>query len=190
MLWRGLLLTWILGGWFVEYVLNYVAKHKEWLRGSAVVFLVLGILLLLEGGFRISTATADNLEALIPKKLGSLGPCVASGGEKDVIVRVYQDQSQENRYYFLEFSKNTLFDRYALTDTWSVEDTKKPVYNVVSSALRMYPYEVDVHKGTVTLFKHSTAQNVSRSTLFILYGGGLLLMTMLPSVKERSGDGQ
>lgn len=190
MLWRGLLLTWILGGWFVEYVLNYVAKYKKNLRNYAMAIMILGILLLLEGGFRISTATADNLEALIPKKLGSLGPCVASGGEKDVIVRVYQDQSQENRYYCLEFSKNTLFDRYALTDTWSYEDTAEPIKSIVSSALRMYPYEVDVHKGTVTLFKPSTSHNVSTSTLYILFGAGFLVMTMLPSVKERSGNGQ
>lgn len=126
---------------------------KKWIsRVLCAVIIVLGITCLLEGGFHIFTIGRKELYKQVPRGLFVEYPSVISNTEKqDVAVIVYRDAEKADTYYILEFSKNLVFDRFALTEVHQWEEPAEVFRTVVSSRLHHYAYSVDMEQGTVEI---------------------------------------
>lgn len=139
-------------------------KTMLWILAAALIFLWL--LLLLEGGFHISTAGIGELDKLVPGDIPAQLPSAFSNTEKeDVAVSVYRDAGDEKTFYILEFSKNLLFDKYALAEVHKCDEPLRAFRTVASSPLHHYAYEVDLVEGTIEIYEGSRNRNLTSSLL-------------------------
>lgn len=136
--------------------------------------------MLLEGGFRISTGRYDRLQEMVALEDAVL---VGSGesSRADVVVFLYQESGRDNGYYMVEFSKNSLWDRYCVAEVNRWEDAGEQTYNSVASSARYhYPYSVEFRTKTVTVFE-GTRRNTLLHSVWLF--GAVCLVQFL--VKKR-----
>lgn len=152
-----------------------------------ILWLVLALLVfvcsawnLLEGGMFLSTAKRGQLETLVTKVEGAVCPPIAVGEKENVVVALCENQA--GGMYILEFSKNTLFDRYSLREAhrWYGTD---PFATVASSAIRNYPYEVDLETDTVTIYDGSLRNNVWNDVITLVLS--LLVLVIYPFERNK-----
>ena len=133
-------------------------KSIQW--GSLIFLIAAACMLLLEGGFRISTGRYDQLQEMVTLENALL---LESGesSRADVVVFLYEETGKDNVYYLVEFSKNSLWNRYCVAEVNRWEDTGAQTYNsVASSAMYHYPYSVDLQRKTVTIFEGTRRNNL------------------------------
>ncbi len=134
---------------------------KKLQRGLGIVLLLIGIIFFLEGGFRLSTMQYDDLEKITSSNSNILFPSIAENAtKKDVVVSVHYDRETEDTVYILEFSKNTVWDRYSLTDVHKCSTQTDQFQSVVSSAIFDYPYMVDLTNMSVEIYDGSISRNL------------------------------
>lgn len=134
---------------------------------AGFLFLLIGIFIFLEGGLHISTLKADELDKALPS--GSYSFVMEDTSQKDVIVQVYQNENS-NTYSVLEFSKNTLFPRYTLTEKHEMPKSKDTYCTVVSSALYVHAYFVDYQNMVVNIADSQISSTIHMILLFLFWG--------------------
>lgn len=148
--------------------------------GLGIILLLAGILVFLEGGFRLSTTRYDDLEKITSSNSNILFPGIAENAtKKDVIVSVHDDRETENTVYILEYSKNTIWDRYSLTDIHKCDMETGQFHSVVSSALYDYPYTVDLTNMSVEIYDGNVSGNLTWSIFAFSVGLLSILYTFI-----------
>lgn len=150
---------------------------KKLLKFTSIIFITIGLLLLLEGGFRFSVTNKNNINKLIPseKKINN-DWLVASSEKKDIIINLYYNQ--QDTIYILEYSKNTIFNLYSLTQINEIKTTNdNNIFNsVISSAINHYAYSVDSKKMEVKIHEPVFSENVYNSLLILFAGMSILFI--------------
>ena len=146
-----------------------------------VLYMLMGIFILLEGGFHISTLRANKLDKVLPSSGYSL--VMEDTAQKDVIVQVYKNK-KEDTYSVLEFSKNTLFPRYALTEKHDMPKRKDTYCTVVSSAFYDHVYFVDYENNIVKIEQGQHSDKIGWAITHLLFGIGWIAMIFWKLRKE------
>ncbi len=108
----------------------------------------ISMMILLEGGFHLSTLKADELNKALPE--GNYALVMENTKQDDVIVQVYCNE-KHHTFLVMEFSKNILFPRYRLTEKHFMPTKKHSFTTVISSALHDYAYQVDYQTMTIDI---------------------------------------
>ena len=161
----------------VMHRLNKGGKRMKKLRISSVligfVLVAIGIILITEGGLRISHIPYDELPQYSPQDMADCSPCLLECSEKrDVVISVYMDNT--NAFHILEFARNMFFNRYSLVGTHIYNASDQPFYSVVSTAFFDYPYCVDVSNSSIQIAERKISTTPFYS-LFILFLGCAIL---------------
>lgn len=155
---------------------------KKLQRGIGVILLLTGIILFLEGGFRLSIIQYDDFKKITSFNSNILFPSIAENTAKeDVIVSVHHDRETENTVYILEYSKNTVWDRYSLTDVHKCNIETGQFRSVVSSAVFDYPYEVDFADMSIEIYDGS----ISRNLMLAIFAFAIGLFNFLYSYAQK-----
>lgn len=146
---------------------------KKLQTGLGIILLLAGILFFLEGGFRLSTTRYEDLEKITSSNSGILFPSIAENTtKKDVIVSIHHDREAENTVYILEYSKNTIWDRYSLNGVHKCDMETGQFHSVVSSARYDYPYSVDLTNMSIEIYDGKVSGNLI--WVILVFGVGLL----------------
>lgn len=93
----------------------------------------MGIILITEGGLRISHLPYDELPQYKTEDMADSAPYLLECSEEgDVVISVYRND--DNAFRILAFARNMLLGRYSLVDTHVYNASDKPFYSVVSTA--------------------------------------------------------
>ena len=93
------------------------------------ILVAIGIILIAEGGLRISHIPYDELPQYPPQDMADCSPCLLECSEKrDVVISVYMDNT--NAFHILEFARNMFFNRYSLVGTHIYNASDQPFYSV------------------------------------------------------------
>lgn len=138
-----------------------------------VALVVIGIILITEGGFRISHITYDEIPQYAIQDVANGSPWLQKFSErKDVAISVYMDSNSIGTFYILEFSRNTISNRYSLVDTHICTVTGQPFYSVVSTAFYDYAYCVDLPNLSVEIFEENISSTLYYSIFILSLGIG------------------
>lgn len=142
----------------------------------SLILIAIGIMLIAEGGLRISHITYDELPQYTTPDTVDHPLCLLGySEEKDVVISVYRNNN--NSFCILEFARNTFFNRYSLVDTHIYNVSDQPFYSVVSTAFFDYPYCVDVSEFSIEIAERSISRTPFYS-LFIISIGCMLSFYM------------
>lgn len=159
---------------------------KKFQIGLGIILLLAGILFFLEGGFHLSTTRYDDLDKITSSNSNILFPSIAENAtKKDVIVSVHKDREAENSVYILEYSKNTIWDRYSLTDIHKCDLETGQFRSVVSSARYDYAYTVDLTNMSVEIYDGNNSGNLAWSIFTFSVGLlDILYYTFVPGRRK------
>lgn len=136
---------------------------------------IIGCLLLTEGGFRISLITYDDL----PEYASFCGSPyrLEYSEQKDVAVSAYLDLDKDNLHVY-EFARNTIFNRYSLADVHIFSASDLPVHSVVSTAFFDYPYSIDSTELSIHFYEKSNSNTFYYSLFLLLMGGAAIAYSL------------
>lgn len=116
------------------------------------ILIAVGLMLLTEGGLRISTITYEELSQYEMEEMpDGLPAVVAVSPEKDAVISVFTDGN--NGIYILEFSRSLILDRYSLVEKHHYTESGQTFNSVVSTAVSHYAYCVDPSGPSVEIYE-------------------------------------
>lgn len=139
------------------------------------ILVAIGIILMTEGGLRISHIPYDELPQYLPQDMADSSSCLLECSEKrDVVISVYMDNA--GAYHILEFSRNMFFNRYSLVGTHIYNTSDQPFYSVVSTAFFDYPYCVDVSNSSIQIAERKISTTPFYSLFTMALGCAILFL--------------
>ena len=131
------------------------------------ILVAIGIILITEGGLRISHIPYDELPQYSPQDMADCSPCLLECSEKrDVVIS----------FHILEFARNMFFNRYSLVGTHIYNTSDTPFYSVVSTAFFDYPYCVDVSNSSIQIAERKISTTPFYSLFIIALGCAILFL--------------
>lgn len=144
------------------------------LIGAALI--ISGCLLIMEGGFHISYIAYDDVPKYAAENAPDGAPSQLEYSEqKDAAVSAFVD---ENNVYIYEFSRNTIFNRYSLTDTHVCGLSDLPFHSVVSTAFFDYPYSIDSTDLSIHIYEKTISGTFCYSLFLLLMGGAVIAYSL------------
>lgn len=138
---------------------------------AGLILLTIGAILITEGGFRISRITYDDLPRYEIQSIAAGSPYLMKySQQEDAVISVYADQNSEDTFYILEFTRNTVFNRYSLADSHIYTVSDSPFYSVVSTAFYDFPYCVDLSGSAIEIYEGTISGNLYFSLFLLLLG--------------------
>lgn len=141
-----------------------------------LLLVIIGGILITEGGFRISHITYDELPNYVAPDMVEASPCILEHSEqKDVVISVYMDKNNKNSFYILEFARNMIFNRYSLIDTHICTLSDQKFNSVVSTAFYDYAYSVDLPNLSIDIFEKNLSGTPFYSLFLIFLGCAMIV---------------
>ena len=141
----------------------------------SLILIAIGIMLIAEGGLRISHITYDELPQYTTPDTVDHPLCLLGySEEKDVVISVYRNNN--NSFRILEFARNMIFNRYSLVDTHIYVASDQPFYSVVSTAFFDYAYCVDVSNFSIKIAERKISSTPFYSLFIISLGCTIIFL--------------
>lgn len=142
-------------------------------NGRKLLFMVgvgvilLGFVLLIEGGFRISR---KSLPGILEEIERGDGRKVSSVAEKDDLAIVYCPGNDEKEVIIYELSQNPITKMYSISDRNIAYKEWGEFMSVVESPFHIYCYRVDLTTGGISFFEGSLCDHPYISCVVIMCG--------------------
>lgn len=156
--------------------------RKMYYRIFGFLLIALAIIHLTEGTLLtsiISQAKLKNHAIYLEDDLPSWKTAYSS--DKNVIVKIFNDKNNQNVYYILEYSKNSLLQHYSLKDVTKYDHPSSPIHSVASTVFSHYPYSIDLQKQIITIYEKTNSSNWIHSVFLLSIG---ILCAVLPNKDE------
>lgn len=143
---------------------------------TGFILIAMGIILITEGGLRISYLPYDELPQYRTEDMVDSFPCLLEHSEKrDVVISVYRNN--HDTFHILAFARNMLFGRYSLVDTHIYNAPDKPFYSVVSTAFFDYAYCVDVSNSSIEIAERKRSSTPFYSLFILSLGCAMIFLS-------------
>ena len=140
------------------------------------LLVAMGIILITEGGLRISYLPYDELSQYRTEDIVDSTPCLLEHSEKrDVVISVYRNN--HGTFHILAFARNMLFGRYSLVDTHIYNAPDRPFYSVVSTAFFDYAYCVDVSNSSIEIAERKRSSTPFYSLFILSLGCAMIFLS-------------
>ena len=133
--------------------------------GLCLIFI--GLMLLLEGGFRVSKKSLSEIKDEIEQ---SSQQKVLNTAEKDNALVLYCSGQNKNEAIIYEVIKNPITRKYSIADRSIADKYEKRFFSAIESSIFVYGYEVDLSTGSISIYERSLSNNLYISIIFILWG--------------------
>lgn len=157
--------------------------EKQW-DGSSTLFLVGKQsdrrTVPVSAGFHISTLKAGTLVQALPNEFQQTGLAIQATETGDAVVMCCL---RDSKVCLFEFSKNTFFNRYALTQTKTYSVEEGSIHTVISSPWYYYAYTVIPQSGEIQIATGTPSGNIGYSACLILIG---ILFFLVSRKRERT----
>lgn len=142
-------------------------KRRKLLFSVGIGVILLGFVLLIEGGFRISR---KSLPGVLEEIERGDGRKVSSVAEKDDLAIVYCSGNDEQKAIIYELSQNPITKMYSISDRNVTNKKWGEFMSVVESPFHIYCYEVDLTTGEISFFEGSLCDHPYISCVVIMWG--------------------
>ena len=147
-------------------------KAKWFFIAIGLCLIFIGLMLLLEGGFRISIKSLSEIKDEIEH---SSQQKVLNTAEKDNALVLYCSGKNKNEDVIYEVIKNPITSKYSIADRNIADKHEKNFFSVLESSIFVYGYEVDLSTGSISIYERSLSNNLYISIIFILLGMIMIL---------------
>lgn len=142
-------------------------KRRKLLFSVGIGVILLGFVLLIEGGFRISR---KSLPGILEEIERGDGRKVSSVAEKDDLAIVYCPGNDEQEAIIYELSQNPITKMYSISDRNVTNKEWGEFMSVVESPFHIYCYGVDLTTGGISFFEGSLCDHPYISCVVIMWG--------------------
>lgn len=140
------------------------------------ILIAIGVMMLTEGGLRISTLTYEELSQYeLAETPDGLPAVMAATPDRDAVISVYRDEN--NGVYILEFARSLILDRYSPVETHRYTQSGQTFNSVVSTAAFHYAYRVDPSGPSVEIYEGDPTGAIWNWLSMIVLGGLTIFVT-------------